>query len=57
MNQIRMTSSSGIRVGTQTKIKFDDDKTLVFHHRYFYENAYSHSYYFENDGKAKSVLN
>ena len=45
------------RIGTQTKNKFDDDNTLVFQHRYFWENPHSHSYYFEHDGEAKSVLN
>ena len=55
-NQIRMTSSSGNRISTQTKNKFDDSNTLVFQHRYFWENAHLHSYYFENDGEAKLVL-
>ena len=44
-------------MGTQTKNKFDDGNTLVFQHSYFGENAHSHSYYFENDGKVKLVLN
>ena len=52
-----MTSSCGIRIDTQTKNQFDDGNTLVFQHRYFGENAYSYSYYYENDGEAKLVLN
>ena len=52
-----MTSSSGIRIGTQTKNKFDNGNTLVFQHKYFWENAHWRSYYFEYDGEAKLVLN
>ena len=52
-----MTSVSDIQINTQTKNQFDDCNTLVFQHRYFWENAHSHSYYFENDGEAKLVLN
>ena len=52
-----MASSSGIRIATQTKNQFDDGNTLVFQHRYFWENAHSHSYYFENDDEVKLVLN
>ena len=57
MNQIRMTSSSGIQIGTQTKNQFDDSKTLVFQHIYFWENAHSHSCHLENDGEVKLMIN
>ena len=56
-NQIRRTSSSNIRNDTQTKNQPDDGNALVFQDKYFWENAHSHSYYFENESEAKLELN